>query len=92
MWDKIKQTAKAVYNYIASRPADTWLHIFAGQLIGFILFAIGVWFWICFVVGGLVGIGKEIWDSRHSESHTPEWRDAVNTAIGAVIGALMALM
>lgn len=27
MWVKIKQTAKAVYSYIASRPADTWLHI-----------------------------------------------------------------
>lgn len=92
MLAKIKQTAMAVYSYIASRPADTWLHILAGQLISFVLTLFGIWCWVGFIGGVLIGIGKEVWDSWHSELHTPEWRDVLNTAIGAFMGALMAII
>ncbi len=92
MWEKIKSMAKAVYDYLASRPADTWQHILAGQLISFVLTLFGIWCWVGFIGGVLIGIGKEVWDSRHSELHTPEWRDVLNTAIGALLGVLMAII
>lgn len=92
MWNRLKQMAEAVCSYIARRPVDTWLHILAGQLISFVLALFGIWCWVGFIGGVLIGIGKEVWDSRHSELHTPEWRDVLNTAIGAFMGALMAII
>lgn len=93
MWDKIKQTAKAVYDYIASRPADTWLHI---TILGILpSFTIGVmshsFWWACFA-GVFLSAIKEITDYFDPEKHTCEWRDFANGCIGTLIGAVMALI
>lgn len=93
MWDKIKTMAKAVYSYIASRPADTWLHI---TILGILLsFTIGVlshsFLWAC-GAGVFLSALKEIADSFDPEHHLCEWRDFANGCIGTLIGAVMALI
>lgn len=93
MWEKIKQTAKAVYGYIASRPADTWLHI---TILGILpSFTIGVmshsFLWAC-VAGVFLSALKEATDYFDPEKHTCEWRDFANGCIGTLIGAVMAIV
>lgn len=93
MWEKIKQTAKAVYGYIASRPADTWLHI---TILGILpSFTIGVmshsFLWAC-VAGVFLSALKEATDYFNPEKHTCEWRDFANGCIGTLIGAVMAIV
>ena len=93
MWDKIKQTAKAVYDYIASRPADTWLHItILGILPSFTIGVMSHSFWWAIVAGVFLSALKEIADYFDPEKHTCEWRDLANGCIGALIGAVMALI
>jgi hypothetical protein len=93
MWAKIKSMAKAVYSHIASRPADTWLHI---TILGILpSFTIGVmsrsFLWAC-VAGVFLSALKEIADYFDPDKHTCEWRDFANGCIGTVIGAVMALI
>ena len=93
MWTKIRQTAKAVYNYIVSRPADTWLHI---TILGILpSFTIGVmsrsFLWACFA-GVFLSALKEIADYFDPERHSCEWRDFANGCIGTLIGATMAII
>lgn len=85
--------AKTVYDYIASRPADTWLHI---TILGILpSFTIGVmshsFLWAC-VAGVFLSALKEIADYFDPEKHTCEWRDFANGCIGTLIGAVMALI
>lgn len=91
MWEKIKSMAQAVYDYIASRPSDTWLHI---TILGILpSFTIGVmshsFWWACFA-GVFLSAIKEITDYFDPEKHTCEWRDFANGCIGTIIGSLMA--
>ena len=93
MWDKIKSWGKAMYSYIASRPVDTWLHI---TILGILpSFTIGVmshsFLWACFA-GVFLSAIKEAMDYFDPDKHTCEWRDFANGCIGALIGAVMALM
>lgn len=93
MWEKIKVMAKAVYDYITNRPADTWLHI---TILGILpSFAIGVmshsFWWACFA-GVFLSAIKEATDYFDPEKHTCEWRDFANGCIGTLIGATMALI
>lgn len=93
MWEKIKSWAKAVYDYIASRPADTWLHI---TILGILpSFTIGVmshsFWWACFA-GVFLSAIKEITDYFDPDKHTCEWRDFANGCIGTLIGATMAII
>lgn len=91
MWDKIKQMAKAVYSYIASRPADTWLHVFVlGMIPSLTIGLLSGSFWCAMAIGVLLAAWKEWYDRRHPEEHTAEWRDFINTIIGAVLGSLVA--
>lgn len=93
MWDKIKRTAKAVYDYIASRPSDTWLHI---TILGILpSFTIGVmshsFLWACFA-GVFLSAIKEVTDYFDAEKHTCDLRDFANGCIGTLIGAVMAMV
>ena len=91
MLAKIKQTAKAVYSYIASRPADTWLHVFVlGMVPSLTIGLLSGSFWCATAIGVLLAAWKEWYDRRHPEEHTAEWRDFINTIIGAVLGSLVA--
>lgn len=93
MWNKIKTMAKAVYDYIASRPSDTWLHILVlGIFPSFMLGVISKSFlWAC-IAGVLLSALKETADYFDPENHTCEWRDFANGCIGTLIGAVMAMM
>lgn len=93
MLEKVKQTFNVVYSYIASRPADTWLHI---TILGILpSFTIGVmshsFLWACFA-GVFLSALKETADYFDPENHTCEWRDFGNGCIGTLIGAVMAMM
>lgn len=91
MWDKIKSMAKAVYNYIASRPADTWLHVFVlGMIPSLTIGLLSGRVWCAIAFGVILAAWKEWYDRRHPEEHTAEWRDFINTIIGAVLGSLVA--
>ncbi len=93
MWDKIKSWAKVVYDYITSRPADTWLHI---TILGILpSFTIGVmshsFLWAC-CAGVFLSALKETADYFDPDKHTCEWRDFANGCIGTLIGATMAII
>ena len=93
MWQKIKSWGKAVYSYIASRPADTWLHVFVlGVLPSFVVGLLSQSFWWAIGAGVFVSIAKEAVDYFDPDNHTCEWRDLANGCIGALIGAVMALI
>ena len=92
MWDKIKSMAKAVYDYITNRPADTWLHItILGILPSFTIGVMSHSFWWACVAGVFLSALKEIADYFDPEKHTCEWRDFANGCIGTLIGAVMAM-
>ena len=93
MWDKIKSMAKAVYSYIASRPADTWLHItILGILPSFTIGVMSHSFLWAIAAGVFLSAIKEATDYFDPERHSCEWRDFANGCIGTLIGALMALI
>lgn len=93
MCNKIKSMAKAVYSYIVSRPADTWLHVFAlGMLPSFVVGVMLHSFWWAIGAGVFVSALKETADYFDPEHHSCEWRDFANGCIGTLIGALMALI
>lgn len=93
MWEKIKVMAKAVYNYIASRPADTWLHItILGILPSFTIGVMSRSFWWAIAAGVFLSAIKEATDYFDPEKHTCEWRDFANGCIGTLIGATMAII
>lgn len=93
MWNKIKSWAKAVYDYIASRPADTWLHItILGILPSFTIGVISHSFLWAIGAGVFLSALKEIADSFDPKKHLCEWRDFANGCIGTLIGAVMALV
>jgi len=90
--DKFKKAAAAVYDYIASRPADTWLHFVAGCFIGCLVSWLTGCFWFGFAAGVIAGATKEAIDWCFPFDHSPEWRDFLNTCIGAAIGAFLAML
>lgn len=93
MWDKIKSWGKAMYSYIASRPADTWLHVFAlGMLPSFVVGVMLHSFWWAIGAGVFVSALKETADYFDPDKHTCEWRDFANSCIGTLIGAVIALI
>lgn len=93
MWDKIKSMAKAAYSYIASRPADTWLHVFIlGVLPSFVVGLLSQSFWWAIGAGVFVSVAKEVADYFYPEKHTCEWRDFANGCIGTIIGSVMAMV
>lgn len=92
MWAKIKVMAMAVYSYIASRPADTWLHItILGILPSFTIGVMSHSFWWAIGAGVFLSAIKEATDYFDPEKHTCEWRDFANGCIGTLIGAVMAM-
>ena len=36
----------------------------------------------------VLGVGKELFDRAHAETHTPDWRDAAATAVGGLLVVL----
>lgn len=63
---------------------------FAG---GVLIFAALSWFSIlaAFIAVVVAAVGKEIYDSRHKDVHTPDVWDAVATILGGVVGVFIKL-
>lgn len=92
MWEKVKSWAKVVYDYITSRPSDTWLHItILGILPSFTIGVMSHSFLWAIGAGVFLSALKEAADYFNPEKHTCEWRDFANGCIGTLIGAAMAM-
>lgn len=89
IFEKMKRWAGVAYNYIATRPSDTWLHfIFCGLLPAFAFSAL--WgFFVGFGVSAVIAVAKEIHDRKTPAYSTCEWRDIWNSLLGGVVGATM---
>lgn len=68
--------------FLNAIPTDKVYH-FAG---GVILFAIGQLFGYGLALCILGAITKEIYDYFHQDKHTPDWKDAVATILGGLLG------
>lgn len=66
-------------------PQDKLLHILAGLAIFMVAVPIAGPAW-AFVLAGVVGLLKELYDMHHQDSHTPDLLDAVATAAGGAAG------
>lgn len=90
--DRLKKMAAAVYGYIVARPADTWLHIGAGLVVGWLVAWLTGGFWFGLAAGVIGGATKEVIDWCFPLDHSPELRDFLNTCIGAAIGAIAVVL
>ena len=69
-----------------SIPSDKVAHCFGGV----VLFAIGQLFGYGLFLAVLGAITKEIYDYRHP-NHTADWKDAVATILGGLLGYIIYL-
>lgn len=91
MWYYLTMAAKKAYKHLVSRPSDTWLHICVlGGIPALTIGLLSGRFWCAMAVGVFLATWKELYDRRHPEEHTAEWRDFINTLLGALIGAIIA--
>lgn len=99
MLKKMKHIKK-ILHIIASIPHDKLLHLFAGYVIAHIVNNV-----YCaifppsyggaiagFVVALAIGVVKEIYDSKHRETETPEVADAAYTIGGGFASSLISLI
>ena len=97
---KILKFLKKMLTIIASIPHDKLLHLFAGYVIAHIvnnvycaIFTPSYGGAIAgFVVALAIGIAKEIYDSKHRETETPEVADAAYTIGGGFASSLISLI
>ena len=73
--------------FLNSIPTDKVYHCLGGV----VLFAIGQLFGYGLFLAVLGAITKEIYDYLHPESHTADWKDAVATTLGGLLGYIIYL-
>ncbi len=75
------------------KAADDWfaedkqMHFGGGAVIGLMTTLATKNKWHGIFAATVVGVGKEIYDSKHPQSHTADWKDAAATIAGGVLGA-----
>ena len=69
-------------------PRDKLLHFVAGFVVSFVVYVATSNATIAFSLSALLGIAKEVYDSRGHG--TSEVLDAVATALGGVVGVILA--
>ena len=69
-------------------PRDKLLHFVAGFAVSFVAYVVTSNATIAFSLSALLGIAKEVYDSQGHG--TVEVADAVATAVGGVVGAILA--
>ena len=69
-------------------PRDKLLHFVAGFVVSFVVYVATSNATIAFSLSALLGIAKEVYDSRGHG--TVEMLDAVATIVGGVVGAILA--
>jgi hypothetical protein len=73
--------------FLNSIPTDKVYHCLGGV----VLFAIGQLFGYGLALAIIGAVTKEIYDYFHPESHTADWKDAVATTIGGLLGYIIYL-
>ena len=73
--------------FLNSIPADQVYHCLGGV----VLFAIGQLFGYGLFLAVLGAITKEIYDYFHPDTHTADWKDAVATILGGLLGYIIYL-
>ena len=68
-------------------PRDKLLHFIAGSIASIVVYVVTFDATIAVAFSALLGIGKEVYDSRGHG--TVEVLDAVATALGGVVGAIL---
>lgn len=97
---KILEFLKKMLTIIASIPHNKLLHLFAGYVIAHIVNNVYCAIFVPsyggaiagFVVALAIGIAKEIYDSKHRETETPEVADAAYTIGGGFASSLISLI
>ena len=82
--DKLIEKLIAFCNAI---PTDKVYHCLGGV----VLFAIGQLFGYGLLLCIIGAITKEIYDYFHPESHTADWKDALATTLGGILGYIIYL-
>ena len=72
-------------------PLDKLLHLLAGVVIALALGYVAPW-WIGLALATTIGAAKEMYDSLHTDRHTPDVWDFVVTAFGGIVGSLIVLL
>ena len=76
---------ETIFAKLNSIPSDKVMHFASGVVLFAVMLPfIGAGFALAGVV--LIGIGKEIYDLRHKDIHTPDIWDAVATSLGGLVG------
>lgn len=73
---------KKIWSWIVSIPQDKLLHDYAGALVTLFGFAVVFTFapfWWAFGIGNVLAVAalvaKEVYDWKHPEGHSVEWKD-----------------
>lgn len=84
---------------IGKMPLDKQAHFFSGYVLGIssalvASHSISPFLSAIFGLGGAVvaGVGKEIYDRQHPESHTADIYDLLATSVGGLFGAVFFLI
>ena len=91
---------KKILHIIANIPHDKLLHLFVGYVISHIINNVYCAIFTTsyrgaiagFVVALAIGIAKEIYDSKHRETETPEIVDVAYTICGGFASSLISLI
>lgn len=91
---------KKIFHIIANIPHDKLLHLFAGYIISHIINNVYCAIFTPsyggaiagFIVALAIGIAKEIYDSKHRETETPEIADVAYTICGGFASSLISLI
>ena len=73
--------------FLNSIPTDKVYHCLGGV----VLFAIGQLFGYGLFLAVLGAVTKEIYDYLHPESHTADYKDAIATILGGLLGYIIYL-
>lgn len=82
---------KKIWSWIVNIPQDKLLHDYAAALIalyGFAVVFLFAPFWWAFVAGNVLAVaalvGKEVYDWKHPEGHSVEWKDVAFGLFGVL--------
>lgn len=71
---------------MSSFPKDKLLHYTVGTLVCSVSYLVIGYYSMLLVVA--VGIGKEVYDYKHKDKHTPDVYDALATILGGLVAML----
>ena len=67
---------------------DVLLHIESCALVA-VVFGLFIPWWIAGLIAITVGLGKELWDTKHGVAN---WHDVICDFVGAVLGTIIAIL